>query len=140
MTPKGPIDDHEQRVHPQAQTNFLHSFAHALHGVLHVIKHEKNARIHLGFAIVAFGSGEWLGVSNAELAAVFFAVVIVFLAEMFNTAIERTLDLIDVRDNPRIKLIKDMSAGAVLIAAVAAVMVGIVVYVPYVLRWLWASS
>ncbi len=137
MSGHAPIDDHSNRVHHAAQPNFINSFLHALHGVLHVIKHERNARIHLGFAVVAFGLGELLGVSNAELAAVFFAVVIVFLAEMFNTAIERTLDLIDVRDNPRIKMIKDMSAGAVLIAAVAAAMVGIVVYVPFVLRWLW---
>lgn len=71
MTKSAPIDDHTVRIHPQAQTNYISSFVHALHGVLHVIKHERNARIHLGFAVVAFGLGELLGVTNAELAAVF---------------------------------------------------------------------
>jgi diacylglycerol kinase (ATP) len=103
---------------------------HALHGVVHVLKHERNARIHLLLAIVALFLGVWLQISNVELAAVFFAVVIVFLAEIFNTAIERTLDLIDVHDNSGIKIIKDMSAGAVLVAAVAAVAIGIVIYIP----------
>jgi diacylglycerol kinase len=78
-------------------------------------------------------------VSNAELAAVFFAVIIVFLAEIFNTAIERTLDLIDVRENPRIKLIKDMSAGAVLVAATAATVVGVAIFAPYLMRILWVN-
>lgn len=133
------MKDHEDRVHPGAQRGFRSSLGHALHGVRHVFVHERNARIHLGFAAVAFLLGLWLGVSNAELAAVFFAVIIVFLAEMFNTAIERTLDLIDMKENPRIKLIKDMSAGAVLVAAAAAVAVGMAIFGPYLMKLLWAN-
>lgn len=134
-----PIDDHNERVHPRSQPGVVNSFVHAIHGVKHVFKHERNARIHLGFATVAFLLGLLLHVSNAELAAVFFAVIIVFLAEIFNTAIERTLDLIDVKENPRIKLIKDMAAGAVLVAATAAVVVGVAIFAPYLLRLLWAN-
>jgi diacylglycerol kinase len=134
-----PANDHTARVHPGVQRGFGSSFRYAIHGVKHVFAHERNARIHLGFAAIAFLLGLWLRVSNAELAAVFFAVIIVFLAEIFNTAIERTLDLIDVRENPRIKLIKDMSAGAVLVAATAATVVGVAIFAPYLMRILWVN-
>jgi diacylglycerol kinase (ATP) len=61
------------------------------------------------------------------------------LAEIFNTAIEKTLDLIDTEHNPRIMIIKDMAAGAVLVAAVAAVLMGVVIFGPYLVR-LWLNS
>jgi diacylglycerol kinase len=130
-------DDHTARVHPYSQRGFLVGFFHALHGVVHVFEHERNARIHLLFAILAFLLGVLLQVSDTELAAVFFAVILVFLAEIVNTAIERTLDLIDLEENPKIKIIKDMSAGAVLVAATAALMMGVAIFGPYVVRLLW---
>jgi diacylglycerol kinase (ATP) len=134
-----PVDDHALRVHPYVQGTFLNGMLHAIHGVVHVIKHERNARVHLMFAIVAALAGVLLDLSNAELAAVFFAIIIVFLSEIFNTAIERTLDLIDVEENPRIKIIKDMAAGAVLVAAMAAILIGLVIFVPHVTRYVWAN-
>jgi diacylglycerol kinase (ATP) len=134
-----PIDDHELRVHPRAQGTFISGMTHAVHGVLHVVKHERNARIHLWFAIAASLLGILFHLSSDELAAVFFAIVIVFLSEIFNTAIERTLDLIDLEENPRIKIIKDMSAGAVLIAALAAIIIGSVIFLPHVMRMVWAT-
>ncbi len=130
-------DDHTRRVHPQSQQNFIEGMVHALHGVRHVFQHERNARVHLAFAILAFLLGVLLKLSPAELAAVFFAVIIVFLSEIFNTAIERTLDLIDIEENPRIKLIKDMAAGAVLVAAAAAIMIGVALFVPRIVETLW---
>lgn len=133
------VDDHDARVHPGSQGGFINGLVHALHGVLHVFNHEHNARVHLVAAILAFALGLVLRVSNVELAAVFFAVVIVFLTEIFNTIIERTLDLIDIQENPRIKLIKDMAAGAVLVAAVAAVSIGTVIFGPHILRLIWPN-
>jgi len=126
-------------VHPYAQRGFVVGVLHAWHGVIHVFRHERNARIHLMFAVLAFLLGIVLRVSDAELAAVFFAVIIVFLAEMFNTAIERTLDLVEPDENPRVKLIKDMSAGAVMLAAVAAMMVGAAIFGPRVVRLIWGA-
>jgi undecaprenol kinase len=114
------------------------SFKHALHGVLYIFEHERNARVHLLLAVFAFVLGVWLRVSDVQLAAIFFAIILVFLAEIFNTAIEKTLDLIDVKIHPQIKLIKDMSAGAVLVAAIAAAAIGTVVFVPQMVR-LWLS-
>jgi diacylglycerol kinase len=136
---KPATDDHLARVHPYAQRGFLTGARHAWHGVLHVFRHERNARLHLMFAFLAFLMGVWLQVSDAELAAVFFAVIIVFLAEIFNTAIERILDLIDPNENEQVKLIKDMSAGAVFLAAVAAVMIGVAIFVPEIVRVIWGG-
>ncbi len=130
-------DDHTERVHPDSHPHFLKGMMHALHGVRHVFQHERNARVHLAFAVLAFLLGVFLQVSGVELAAVFFAVILVFLAEIFNTAIERTLDLIDIRENARIKLIKDMAAGAVLVAAVAALMIGVAIFAPHIVELLW---
>jgi diacylglycerol kinase len=132
-------DDHASRVHPYAQKGFMPGAKHAWHGVLHVVRHERNARIHLMFAVAALLLGVLLKVSNAELAAVFFAVIIVFLAEMFNTAIERTLDLVEPNEHADVKIIKDMSAGAVLLASVAAVMVGAAIFVPALARFVWGG-
>ena len=138
-TPLVAGDDHETRVHAYAQPSFGKGMMHALHGVRHILRHERNARIHLVFAILALLAGVALRVSAAELAAVFFAVVLVFLAEIFNTAIERTLDLIDLRENAKIKLIKDMAAGAVLVAATAAVLIGAAIFVPYLMELVWPN-
>ena len=130
-------DDHTERVHPRVHPSFIHSLTHALHGLLHIVEHERNARVHLASAILAFLLGVVLKVSATELAAVFFAVILVFLAEIFNTAIERTLDLIDIEENPRIKLIKDMAAGAVLVATGAAVLIGVAIFAPYLAELAW---
>lgn len=116
----------------------MNSFWHALEGLWYVLRFERNARIHLVSAIVVSACGLLLRVSEIKLIAIFFAIIIVFLAEIFNTAVEKTLDLIDVKNNPRIKIIKDMSAGGVLVAAAAAAVVGVVIFAPY-LRDIWGG-
>ncbi|MDF2461699.1 MAG: hypothetical protein K0S68_1102 [Candidatus Saccharibacteria bacterium] len=131
------VDDHVERVHPYIQRGFMPGVKHAWHGVMHVIKHEKNARIHLAFAALALITGVVLNISKAELAAVFFVVIIVFLAEIINTAIERILDLVEPRENGKVKIIKDMSAGAVLVASVGAIMMGVAIFVPAIVRLVW---
>lgn len=131
-------DDHTDRVHPYAQRGLMWGMRHAWHGVVHVFEHERNARIHLLFAVLALLLGILLQISDAQLAAVFFAILIVFLSEIFNTAIERTLDLIDPNENPRIKIIKDMAAGAVLVAAIGAILIGVAIFAPAISRGAWA--
>lgn len=108
----------------------IDSFGHSIRGVLHVLKKERNARIHLVSAFLAFGVGLVLQVTDVELAAIFFASILVFIAEIFNTAIEKTLDIIQTEHHPQIKIIKDMAAGGVMIAAIAAAMIGIVIFLP----------
>lgn len=108
-------------------------FKYALLGLVHIVRHERNARTHLGIAIIVLALGFILGLSAAELAAIFFAIIIVFIAEVLNTAIERTLDLIEPEFNGKVAIIKDMAAGAVLVAAVGAIIIGVVIFWPYIL-------
>lgn len=117
--------------------HIITSITHALNGLRQILATELNARIHLSSAILALVLGIVLEVSPAELAAIFFAVVIVFLAEIFNTVIEKTLDIIDTAHNPRIMIIKDMLAGSVLVASGAAVLIGLAIFFPYFLELLW---
>lgn len=116
---------------------FLKSLRYAFTGLVYVLKSERNARIHLLMALLALALGLILGVSNAELAAIFFAIIIVFLAEITNTALEKTLDIVDAKQRHEIRIIKDMAAGAVLVAAVGAVIIGSAIFWPYILEFLW---
>jgi diacylglycerol kinase (ATP) len=111
----------------------IKSFKYAATGLWYILKSERNARVHLVVAMLVFTYCKVRGVSDAELAAIYFAIVIVFLAEIVNTALEKTLDLIEKDHNPKVKLIKDMAAGAVLVAAVGAV-IGAAILWPYVLN------
>lgn len=112
-------------------TKFIKSLLTAFDGLVYVIRVERNARIHLLLAIAALTLGVALGVSNAELAAIFFAIIIVFVAEVVNTAIEEILDLIEPEFNGKVKTIKDIAAGAVLVAAIGAFAIGLAIYAPY---------
>lgn len=115
----------------------IKSFYYSFQGLMYILRTQHNARIHLLMAVLVLLLGLLLGVSDIGLSALFFAVVIVFLAEIINTAFEKTLDLIDTNHHPEIKVIKDMAAGAVLIAAVAATLIGLVVLGPPLKALLW---
>ncbi len=137
LSSKQPVPEHTEILQTSTPRQVLMSFVYAGTGILYVLRHERNARIHLVFAIIAFISGVLLGLTNAELAGVFFSILLVFLAEVINTAFEKTLDLIDRNHNPQIQIIKDMAAGAVLIAALGAIAIGVVTFTPYVMAALW---
>lgn len=115
----------------------IRGFTHAGRGVVYVFRMERNARLHLLLAVAALVLSWVLNVSPSEQAAIFFAIVIVFLAEIVNTAFEKTLDLIDPNHNGKIKIIKDMAAGAVLVASVSALVIGVAIFWPYILEVLW---
>lgn len=117
----------------------VNSFKYALRGLAYILKAERNARFHLLAAIIATALGLAFQISNSEMAAVGFAIIIVFVAEITNTAVEKTLDLIDKNHNSEIELIKDMAAGAVLVASGSALFIGVLVFYPYVLELLWAG-
>src|SRR5581483_6853079 len=99
----------------------IRSFYYSFVGLWDILRTQRNARIHLLLAIFALALGLVLKVGDGPLAAVCFAIVIVFLAEIINTAFEQTLDLVHPETSPQVKRVKDMAAGAVLIAAIAAI-------------------
>lgn len=106
------------------------SFKHAFNGIAEFFQTEHNALIHLIFAIAAIGLGVWLSVSTLEWIIIIFLIGIVFMAELFNTAIEKLGDSISDDYNESIKKAKDFSAAAVFIAAMTASVIGLIIFIP----------
>lgn len=111
----------------------LKSFVYAWEGIVSFFRWEHNAQIHLAITFLVLVLSVTLGVSKWEAIAVVFSIAFVWVAEMINTAIEKTIDFISVEKHPQIKLIKDVAAGAVLIASLAAVVVGLFIFIPKLL-------
>jgi diacylglycerol kinase (ATP) len=104
------------------------SFNYAVEGIVHVLRTQRNMRIHFGAAIAVLLLALVADVSRLELIALLLAIAFVLIAEMVNTAIEAAVDVASTSFDPMAKLAKDIGAGAVLIAAVNAVMVGYLVF------------
>ena len=119
---------------PRRSTSLKASFGHALSGLAYVIAHERNARIHLAAAVAVLSLAAWLRLAPQEWAVIIIAVALVFAGEMLNTVVEVVVDMITLRDHPLAKRAKDVAAGAVLVAAIAAAAMGLVVLGPHLLQ------
>ncbi len=108
--------------------SIIESFNYAIEGVVHVLRTQRNMRIHFVIAVAVLITAAAVGVSKIELIALLLAITFVLVAEMINTAVEGTIDAATTSFDPMAKLAKDIAAGAVLIAAVNAVAVGYLVF------------
>lgn len=108
----------------------LKRFVFAWRGIIDFFRTEHNAQIHLAVTVVVIILSIFLRVNKSETIAIIFSIALVWITEMLNTAIEKTMDFISLKKHPQIKVIKDLSAGAVLIAAIAAVIVGCIIFIP----------
>jgi diacylglycerol kinase (ATP) len=106
----------------------LQSFNWAFEGVIHVLRTERNMRIHFALATAVLILAFSYGVTKLELMALLIAISFVLIAEMVNTAVEATIDLATTSFDPLAKIAKDIAAGAVLIASVNAAVVGYLVF------------
>ena len=106
----------------------VESFNYAFEGVIHVLRTQRNLRIHFLIAAIVLAAGVVVGVRRFELIALLLAIAFVLIAEMINTAIEHTIDVATTSFDPMAKLAKDIAAGAVLIASVNAVAIGYLVF------------
>jgi diacylglycerol kinase (ATP) len=104
------------------------SFNYAIEGVVHVLRTQRNMRIHFGIAVAVLATAAAVGVSKLELIALLLAIAFVLIAEMINTAIEGAIDVATTSFDPMAKLAKDIAAGAVLIASANAVAIGYLVF------------
>ncbi len=107
----------------------LQSFNFAVEGIVHVLRTQRNMRIHFAIAVAVLVAALALGVRRLELVALLLAISFVLIAEMLNTALEAGIDVATTSFDPLAKLAKDIAAGAVLIATVNAVAVGYLVFV-----------
>ena len=119
-----PLRDIPSRPH-----SLLHSFNFAFEGVIHVLRRERNMRIHFALATVVLVLAFAYDVTKLELITLLLAISFVLIAEMVNTAVEETLDLAATSFDPRAKIAKDVAAGAVLIASVTAATIGYLIFV-----------
>ena len=108
----------------------LKSFTYAFQGIIQFFRTEHNAWIHMTATIAVIIMSAIVGVTRDEAIALVVAVALVWITEMLNTSIEKAMDLVSQEYHPKIKIIKDLSAGAVLVAAIAAFLIGLIIFIP----------
>ena len=111
----------------------LKSFSYAFNGLRILLSEEHNSLIHLVASVIAVLAGVILHISLYEWIAVCFAIGFVFAMELVNTAFENLSDLVSPQQNTSIKVVKDVAAAAVFMAALSALIVGMIVFVPKLL-------
>ena len=114
--------------------SLFRSFGFAFEGLGYLLRTQRNARIELACGIVACALGAWLRISPEDWAILLLTIAMVLMAEALNTAIEAAVDLSTPQRNPLAKICKDMAAGMVLIAALASVAVGALLFAPKLLH------
>ncbi len=112
----------------------LKSFRYAIRGLRVLVREEHNARVHLAASLCAVAAGAALQLSLADWRWLVLAIALVWLAEAFNTAVEDICDRVCPDFDPAIGRIKDLAAGGVLVASLAAAAIGLLTLVPPLLR------
>ena len=109
----------------------LRSFGYAWKGIQSCVGKEQNLSFHLIAAMAVIIAGIVLGITRTEWIMVVMCIGTVIAAELFNTAIEKLVDLVSPERHPVAGQVKDIAAGAVLICAVAAAIIGLITFIPY---------
>lgn len=112
------------------------TFGYAFEGILTGIRKERNMRIHTVAMILVVFFGTVLGLSATEWCICLVLFGLVMALELVNTAVEAVVDLATEERRPLAKIAKDTAAGAVLFAAIISVIIGLIIFLPYVLELL----
>lgn len=112
----------------------LYSFKYAFTGIKSAFQSERNMKIHVTAMILVIILGLVLKISIAEWIACFFCFAMVISAELFNTAIELTVDIAMPKKNEIAKKAKDIAAGGVLVCAIASFIIGILIFLPKIIE------
>lgn len=108
----------------------LRSFGYAFEGWGHVLRNEPNSWIHAFVSVAVIVVAVWLQLPVRDWAVLLLTIAIVWVAEFFNTAIENVVDLVSPEEHPLAKVSKDISAAGVLLAAITAVLIGLLILGP----------
>ena len=120
--------DAEEDPFPKRRHGLLQSFNWAIEGLVWTLRRQRNMQIHFGIAVLVIVAALVFSVTRVELLLVFAAITFVFVAEMINTAVEYTVDMITGAKHPAAKVAKDVAAGAVFVAALNALAVAYLVF------------
>lgn len=115
---------------------FLRSLRFALNGCWLFFRHERNGQIQGIMALVVTTTGLVFGISRTEWMVILLCNGLVISLEMVNSAIERICNMYTTDFHPAIKIIKDMAAAAVLWSALVSLVVGLIIFIPYIIRFL----
>ena len=112
----------------------IKTFQHAFCGILTSFVIGRNIKVHYIAALAAILGGLYFGISKVEFLIILLVSAQVICLEMVNTAIERTVDLVTVEYHLYAKIAKDIAAGAVLVAAIFATIIGGIIFLPYIFK------
>lgn len=110
------------------------SFKYAIEGIWTSFKTERNMKIHIFIMILVIIAGIILKINKSEWIICIILFAIVIGSELFNTSIETIVDMVMPEKNEKAKIAKDVSAGAVLVVAIGAAIIGLVIFVPKILN------
>jgi diacylglycerol kinase (ATP) len=127
---RSPRDASQPYVPGRAATLVL-SFRYAFAGIRYLLWTQRNAKIHTALGLAAVGLGFALRIARGEWLALVLAITLVLAAEGVNTAVEAVVDLASPAYHPLAKIAKDVAAGTVLLTAIGAVVVGVIIFLPY---------
>lgn len=113
----------------------LRSFGYAWKGIRCCVGKEQNLSFHLIAAVLTVTAGFLLDITRADWMIVILCIGVVIAAELFNTAIEKLVDLVSPQRQPVAGQVKDIAAGAVLVCAATAAIIGLIVFIPYLTRF-----
>ena len=108
----------------------INSFKYAIEGFMSSFKTERNMKIHILAMAVVVALGFYLKLTLIEWSFITISIVLVIGAELFNTSIETIVDMVSPEKNPKAKLAKDISAAAVLVLAIGAMIIGAIIFIP----------
>jgi diacylglycerol kinase len=114
------------------------SFRYAFRGLFKTFKEEQNLKIQLIFAGLAVLLAIYFGISQTEWMFLVFTIGLVILMEIANSAIERVTDILKPRIHEYVKEIKDIAAAGVMVSALMALIIGVLIFLPYILE-MWKS-
>lgn len=114
----------------------IRSIQYALGGIKYALVTQQNTRIHAFFTLAVIVLGFLLEITKVEWITLFLTIGLVWMAELFNTAIEALVDLISPEHHNTAKICKDVSAGSVLVSALISVLVGLLIFGPPLWQWL----
>jgi diacylglycerol kinase (ATP) len=112
----------------------IESMKFAIKGILYLFLYHRNMRIIFLLGFTAFCAGLFFRLNGIELAVLCVTITLVFMAEIFNTAIEMLMDMLRVKYHLRIKLVKDIAAGVVVLTCLNAIAVGYVLFIKKLFR------
>lgn len=115
---------------------FLRSVGFAIQGMVQFFSKQRNAKIQTVMGIIAISLGFIVSITPYQWLLVLFCIGLVISLEMINAAIEVFCDMVTTDFHPRIKIIKDVAAGAVLVASVASLVIGLIIFIPALTNFL----